>query len=167
MRIAISDLQAAGRVRHAEVQRLARHFLEHGKPRLGAGASGRLTLILTDDAAMREANSRTFGKAGTTDVISCRYEPLPGEKGGAADIFVNVQRAREEGGRRPRWSADRELALYLAHGIDHLSGADDATPAQRQRMRRRELGWLRKAGAIRLFATSQAAPRRSRAAGAP
>jgi len=40
---------------------------------------------------------------------------------------------------------DRELALYLAHGCDHLAGADDATPRQRAAMRRRELRWLRAA----------------------
>jgi len=30
----------------------------------------------------------------------------------------------------------------VAHGMDHLSGADDLTPADYDRMRRRELAWL-------------------------
>jgi ssRNA-specific RNase YbeY (16S rRNA maturation enzyme) len=35
-----------------------------------------------------------------------------------------------------------ELALYIAHGFDHLSGADDDTPARRAAMRRTEMRWL-------------------------
>jgi ssRNA-specific RNase YbeY (16S rRNA maturation enzyme) len=38
--------------------------------------------------------------------------------------------------------ADAELALYIAHGFDHLSGADDNTPARRAAMRRTEMRWL-------------------------
>ena len=52
-------------------------------------------------------------------------------------------------------TADRELALYLAHGCDHLTGADDATPAGRARMRRRELGWLRELALTRLIRTGK------------
>jgi predicted dehydrogenase len=41
------------------------------------------------------------------------------------------------------WSAAKELLLYVAHGMDHLSGADDLESADRARMRRRELAWMR------------------------
>ncbi|MBQ3810327.1 MAG: hypothetical protein II839_05855, partial [Kiritimatiellae bacterium] len=44
--------------------------------------------------------------------------------------------------RALRWNADAELALYLAHGFDHLAGSDDATAAGYRAMRRRELRWL-------------------------
>jgi len=63
-----------------------------------------------------------------------------------AEIIVNVVRAQEEGkkrSRRGKWSAKHELALYIAHGIDHLTGADDAIPAERKKMRRREMRWVR------------------------
>ena len=39
------------------------------------------------------------------------------------------------------------LQRLLAHACDHLSGADDADPHARRRMRRRELRWLQKADA--------------------
>ena len=36
------------------------------------------------------------------------------------------------------WAAEDELLLYLIHGMLHLVGVDDATPKQREEMRRRE-----------------------------
>jgi ssRNA-specific RNase YbeY (16S rRNA maturation enzyme) len=102
---------------------------------------------------MRGINQRCFGLPGFTDVISLRYDALPGEEGpGNGEIVVNVQLAVEEGERRRRsksrqgrWGPLQELALYLAHGCDHLSGASDDDPAGRRRMRRRELRWLKEA----------------------
>ena len=55
--------------------------------------------------------------------------------------MVNSERAAAEGRGRPGGTS-RELALYLAHGLDHLAGRDDAAPAERRAMRRRENGWL-------------------------
>ncbi len=37
---------------------------------------------------------------------------------------------------------ERELALYTAHGCLHLTGADDATPEEREVMRVQEEAWL-------------------------
>ena len=39
------------------------------------------------------------------------------------------------------------LLLYIAHGMDHLSGADDHSERGYLAMRRRELSWLRSLGA--------------------
>lgn len=98
---------------------------------------------LVDDAGIREAHMAYFGKDTTTDVISQRYEPLPGEGGCTGEIIVNLQQALRAKGAS-RWSCHRELALYIAHGLDHLHGGLDETPSQQQQMRRRELRWLRK-----------------------
>ena len=110
-----------------------------------------LEINLTDDARIREIKKQVFGIDEITDVIALRYDPVPGiETGTTAEIFVNVRRAQERaaGGR---WTAARELALYLAHGCDHLSGADDASEADYLRMRRRELRWLREADSLKLI----------------
>ncbi|MFM7835592.1 MAG: rRNA maturation RNase YbeY, partial [Planctomycetaceae bacterium] len=37
------------------------------------------------------------------------------------------------------WSADAELALYVVHGLLHLCGYDDLTPADRSVMKSREI----------------------------
>ena len=105
-----------------------------------------LTLILTDDDGIAAVNRKVFGRNNPTDVISLRYGPAPNESGGdSAELIVNIQRALTEGTRRStrKWGPNEELALYIAHGCNHLSGEDDTGKASRNRMRRRELRWLR------------------------
>jgi rRNA maturation RNase YbeY len=99
-------------------------------------------LLLVGHAGMRAANRAVFGADETTDVLSLAYGRQPGADGRTAEILVNAELAWEEGTRRA-WGPDKELALYMAHGCDHAAGETDATPADRKRMRRRELRWLR------------------------
>ncbi|GEM_PF-373655 len=106
-----------------------------------------LTVMVVDDVAIESVNRAVLGHVGVTDVITQRYEAIPGEPPGLiGEVVINVEEAWRVGSRlartRPAWSPARELALYLAHGCDHLTGADDATPAGRVRMRRREQRWL-------------------------
>jgi probable rRNA maturation factor len=96
-----------------------------------------VTLLLTDDSGIMQYNREFFGKDRATDVISFRSEPIPGEDGVTGDLIVNVERAVQEGPNHDGISA--ELALYIAHGFNHLSGADDNTPAKRAAMRRTEM----------------------------
>ncbi len=103
-----------------------------------------LTLVLLDDRGIEPVQRACFGSAEPTDVISFAYPPLPGESGWHGEVLVNVERAAREGARRV--SVCDELALYVAHGCDHLAGADDDTPARRRAMRDRERRWLRAAG---------------------
>ena len=119
-----------------------------------------VTLILVSDRGSAAAHRAVFDDPAPTDVITLSYGTEPGgEPGLSGELIVNVQRAVEEGsrrtaGRRRTWDADHELALYLAHGIDHLTGADDADDAGYARMRRRELRWVAEAeesGLVRLL----------------
>ena len=102
---------------------------------------GELTVVLTDDAAMPGYKAGCFGLRAQTDVVAQAYGAIPGGGGATAELVLNAERALAEGGRRAGGPA-RELALYLAHGLDHLAGRDDDTPARRRAMRRRETAWL-------------------------
>jgi len=97
--------------------------------------------MLTDDATMPAYKAGCFGVRRQTDVVVQSYEAVPGVCPATAEIILNAERAKAEGKARPGGPA-RELALYLAHGLDHLAGHDDDTPARRRAMRRRETGWL-------------------------
>ncbi len=100
---------------------------------------------MLDDAGMAVANAAVFGQTGPTDTISQAYAPMPGpEPFWRADLFLNAERAARESHRRTGGAA-REFALYLAHACLHLADWDDATPAERRRMRRVESVWLRAA----------------------
>jgi len=100
-----------------------------------------VTLVLTDDVGITHTNREFFGKNHPTDVISFRYEPIPGEEDQATgDLIVNVECALREGPEHD--GANEELALYIAHGFDHLSGSGDDTPKKRAAMLRTEKQWL-------------------------
>lgn len=102
-----------------------------------------VTFHLLRRSGMRRINRRVFGRSDDTDVITLAYRPQPPETGWRGEVFVNVDLALEKG---PRYGgAARELALYLAHGCDHLADASDADPIGRRQMRAREQRWLRQA----------------------
>jgi rRNA maturation RNase YbeY len=135
---------------------LTRHLLERAAATHGH-RWGEVELTLTDDARIRAVKLAVFGLDITTDVVSLAYAPIPGQPGeGGTDgeLFVNAALARRRGDRSKRkaWGAEQELALYLAHACDHLSGEDDADEAGRQRMRRRELRWVHAADEAGLLA---------------
>jgi len=118
-----------------------------------------LEVIVTGHAGIRRFNRAVFGRDTVTDVITQAYAPDPLRPGWSGELIVNAALAAEQG---PRFGGvGRELTLYLAHGCDHLAGADDNTPAARARMRRRELRWLAAADRAGLLASLH--PRRGNA----
>jgi len=157
MRIFIHNAQRLFKLDTAVLKRLAAALAKLAQARQPDEPKWReVTIHLLDDAGIAPVNAAIMAHDGATDVITQRYEPCPGEPDGLiGELFVNVERAARVAPRRAGWSADRELALYLAHGCDHLTGADDGTPAERTLMRRRELAWLRRLPLTPLFQTSK------------
>ena len=103
-----------------------------------------VAVVLQDDAFSAVTHAAINGADGPTDVTTQRYDAMPGEADGVyGELYVNAERALAAAPRRRGWSAAKELLLYVAHGMDHLSGADDHSPRGYAAMRRRELGWLR------------------------
>ncbi|HRR34925.1 MAG TPA: rRNA maturation RNase YbeY [Kiritimatiellia bacterium] len=151
MRVVICQEQRLFAIDTRAMKRLACFFAERARAP-AEPAWQEITIHLLDDAGIAPVNQAIMGHDGPTDVITQRYEPIPGEPDGlVGELFINVERAHQAAPRRAGWSPDRELALYLAHGCDHLSGADDATPRERSRMRRRELAWFRQVTLEGLF----------------
>lgn len=102
-----------------------------------------VAIIVQDDAASDEVHRAIIGVEGATDVITQRYEAMPPEPPGVyGELYVNAERAMKAAPKRKGWSPAKEFLLYVAHGFDHLSGADDLTPSGYAAMRRRELSWL-------------------------
>jgi len=118
-------------------------MLKAERPGMTEGHIEELCLVLSDDPGIRNINRRHLNSDRPTDVISFLYLPVPGTKECRADVIVNVQRASDCRIMTARWTRSMELALYIAHGCDHLTGADDRTRNERNRMRQRELRWLR------------------------
>ena len=126
----------------AALRRAAAFFAAKSGARIGTPFRA-VTVVLQDDAFSDEVHCAINGAEGATDVITQRYDAMPGEAPGVyGELYVNCDQALRVAPRRRGWSAAKELLLYVAHGMDHLSGADDLEPRDYERMRRRELTWL-------------------------
>ena len=97
-----------------------------------------LSIVLVSDRQMAELNLRYHHTPGPTDILTFDYG------GGTGELIISVDHAVSQA-RRYRTTPARELALYVVHGILHLAGYDDGTPAQRRRMRTAERRWLSRA----------------------
>lgn len=103
-----------------------------------------VSVILQDDEFSAEVHEAINQVKGATDVITQRYDAMPGEEPGIyGELYVNVDQALRAAPKREGWSPKKELLLYVAHGMDHLSGADDLEEKGYNTMRKRELGWLK------------------------
>ena len=126
----------------ADLKGAAAFFAERSGARIGVPFRA-VTVILQDDAFSAEVHEAINGAKGPTDVITQRDDAMPGEVEGVyGELYVNTDQALRVAPKRRGWSPAKELLLYVAHGMDHLSGADDLKPRDYDRMRRRELRWL-------------------------
>lgn len=132
----------------AELRAAAAAFAAKSSARIGVPFRA-VTIILQDDAFSAETHAAINGAEGPTDVTTQAYDAMPPEPEGVyGELYVNVDQALRVAPKRKGWSAAQELLLYVAHGMDHLSGADDLAPADYARMRRRELTWLRQVSSM-------------------
>jgi probable rRNA maturation factor len=91
-------------------------------PRRKAGvlhALDEMTVILVSDQRMAAVHQQFLKTAGPTDVITFQD----------GDIFVSVETAKRNA-RRFGTSLRDEIRLYVVHGLLHLHGFDDTTPAK-------------------------------------
>ena len=146
MKTIVINQQKKHPIRQSQLQQLTDWLGEKLEAITAPTPWGEISVVLVDDEGITQTNREYFGKNRPTDVISFRYEPIPGEADElTGDLVINVDRAVQEGTVRDK--LDYELALYIAHGFDHLSGAEDDTPEKHKKMRATETAWLRKAKA--------------------
>ncbi len=93
-------------------------------------------LCLLDADAMARLHARTHDDPSPTDVVTMPLhtsedEPLD------VDIALCLDVAREQAALRSE-TVERELLLYVVHGLLHALGLDDRDEAQAGRMRRAE-----------------------------
>src|SRR3990167_1248426 len=74
-------------------------------------------IVFLDDRAMRVLNKRYKARDRTTDVLSF-------DLGRTVEVIISLDKARENS-KAFGLNFEREVVLYLIHGILHLSGYDD------------------------------------------
>jgi probable rRNA maturation factor len=100
---------------------------------------------LVDDAGIARLHERWLGVPGPTDVITFDLANEAARDGLHGDIVASTETARRLA-RELGWQPRHELAYYVIHGLLHLTGEDDHTPADRRRMRSRERALMAAAG---------------------
>ena len=104
---------------------------------------GRIGIAVVGGRRMRSLNKRFKRRDALTDVLA--FDLGSGAKEIDGEIVVCSDAAISEARRRGGDPRD-ELALYVAHGLLHLKGMEDATPEGARRMHRRAVKLLRKTG---------------------
>ena len=128
----------------ATLKAAAFFFASRSRSRIGNPAWHEVVVHLVDDAGSDVTHRAIMGIEGATDVVTQAYDSIPPEPDGLyGELFVNTDQAFRVAPKRKGWSPAKELLLYVAHGMDHLSGADDHSERDYRAMRRRELAWIR------------------------
>ncbi len=97
---------------------------------------GEVTVLLADDARIRELNRAFRGKNKTTDVLS--FPAAENGEGAVGDLAISVPIAAAQAEAHGH-TLVQELQILALHGLLHLAGLDHETDAGEMRAREAEL----------------------------
>jgi probable rRNA maturation factor len=130
--ISVRNLQGTIPVNAAALEKFAAKVLRHclqlrkGK-QTDLRELGEVFVWLISDRRMSLLHRQFLGQTGPTDVLTFQH----------GEIFISVEAAKRQA-RVFGNSLVRELQLYIVHGLLHLHGFDDRTPAEARKMARRQ-----------------------------
>lgn len=107
-----------------------------------------LSVVLGGHVLVHALNREWLGHDAETDVVSFVLDESARARGGIdGEVYVDLDTAEE---RAPEFGStfEAEALRYVAHGLLHLAGHDDATDAQRSAMRALEDRYLASAGVL-------------------
>jgi probable rRNA maturation factor len=85
------------------------------------GLSGEVTVLLADDARLKDLNRTFRGKNKPTDVLS--FPATENGEGVAGDLAVSVETAARQAAEHGH-AVEDELRILMLHGVLHLAGFD-------------------------------------------
>jgi probable rRNA maturation factor len=138
------DAEFQRQVRPGLLRRAALTTLIH----MGMEEPYELTVVVTDDGALRELNLRYRGVDSPTDVLAFPddtrgpFVGAPGMPRYLGDVIISFPRAQAQAADAGH-AVEAEVQLLLVHGVLHLLGYDDAVEEARARM------WAAQAGVLR------------------
>ncbi|HPP13076.1 MAG TPA: rRNA maturation RNase YbeY [bacterium] len=100
-------------------------------------AGKEIVIVLVSDRKIRKLNQLFRGNNRPTDVLSFRTGRQSGE------VIISVETARRQA-REYGHSLEEELIYLVIHGLLHLEGFTDYSPAGYQRMKARQDSILQK-----------------------
>jgi probable rRNA maturation factor len=113
-----------------------------------------VTVVFVTRQKIKALNKRFLGRDYVTDVLAFNSGDAGFSRRAArrkpktlmGDVVISTDAALKNAGMYGV-SVSREMALYIVHGLLHLLGYDDHSPADITRMRRREEDLLKFLGA--------------------
>jgi probable rRNA maturation factor len=107
--------------------------------------AGQVSVAVVDDQAIQEVNRQYLNHDYPTDVISFDLTDdntnQRDERYLEGEVIVSWQTAQRVASEN-QWDPGLELLLYVIHGMLHIVGLDDSSPAQSQQMRERERHYM-------------------------
>ena len=99
----------------------------------GTPINADLTIVLADDAQLRQLNQQFLGIDAPTDVLSFPAGEVDPDtdRPYLGDVIISVERAQTQAGEHP---LEDELRLLVVHGVLHLLGHDHAEQAEKDAM---------------------------------
>ncbi|MFO0874490.1 MAG: rRNA maturation RNase YbeY [Phycisphaerales bacterium] len=126
---------------------------------VGAPRFGRVSVRVVGDPTMRALHGRHCGDHTTTDVLTFpQMEQEAGDGTVDVDIAVCADEAARHAATRGH-GVDRELLLYVVHGLLHCAGHDDHDDAAYEAMHAEEDRILEAIGVGATFAAAPGAER--------
>jgi len=127
--IIVHNLQRKISVNVAELEKFAGNAVQnslqlHQRQRTDLRKLRKVLVWLISDRRMALLHRKFLGQSGPTDVLTFQH----------GEIFISVDTARRHA-RAFGNSFIRELKLYIVHGLLHLHGFDDQTPAEARKMK--------------------------------
>lgn len=118
------------------LERAARAALTHQRRSPDAD----LSIVLTDDARLKQLNRDYLGIDAPTDVLSFPASESDGsetdpETGSPylGDILISIPRAKAQA-KAAGHALESEVQLLVVHGVLHLLGHDHAKPKEKKKM---------------------------------
>jgi len=126
MDIIVSNLNKKHRIDKIFVKKIAANILKI----LKKSSNTKLEIVFLDNRAIRPINKRYKGADRATDVLSF-------DLGQCGQVLISSEMALKNS-RAFKMPLEKELILYVIHGILHLFGYDDEKPKTRSRMVRKQ-----------------------------
>jgi probable rRNA maturation factor len=139
-KITVQNLQRKISVNVGELEKFAGNALERclqlqKRKRTDLRRLKAIAVWLISDQRMALLHRKFLGELGPTDVLTFQH----------GEIFISVETARRHA-RAFGNSLMRELQLYIVHGLLHLHGFDDRTPADLMKIKNTQEKILRRMG---------------------
>jgi probable rRNA maturation factor len=127
--VTVRNLQRKISVNVAKLEKFAGNAMQHSlqlhpRQRTDLHKLNEIFIWLVSDRRMALLHRKFLGQSGPTDVLTFQH----------GEIFISVDTARRHA-RMFGNSLLGELKLYIVHGLLHLHGFDDQTPAEARRMK--------------------------------